>query len=250
MLFTLKKNLGYRRSYAFPRRIRSLEGDRMRPVVGLPRVKRASVAILAATFVCVALAGLQGCKGKDTPNLSTKGLVVESTGTVQAPLSVEASGPTSADVPTSSAADAANALAAAQSPKVATIWPAKVGAFAKSFKGPVWYPKTTPKGFKVDSLDIVELEPGSGLICDIVYVSGEKSVGFTQGSPKTRDYEIVSTGKVPWGTDTADVVLEDPADPKSPQMIVYNKGGNFAELYGDASFAELKAMAASMVAVK
>ena len=33
-------------------------------------------------------------------------------------------------------------------------------------------------------------------------------------------------------------------------MIVYSKGGNFAELYGDASLAELKAMAASMVPVK
>ena len=33
-------------------------------------------------------------------------------------------------------------------------------------------------------------------------------------------------------------------------MIVYNNGGNFAELYGDASIAELKAMAASMVPVK
>ncbi len=102
---------------------------------------------------------------------------------------------TSADVPTSSAADAANALAAAPAPKVKTLWPPKVGAFAKSFRGPVWYPKTIPSGYKTDSIDIVELEPGSGLICDIIYVNGEKSLGFTQGSPKTRDYEIVSIGE-------------------------------------------------------
>jgi hypothetical protein len=221
----------------------------MRSAVEPSRARRAAIAI-TVVLLAASVIGLQGCKDINAPKTSTKGLVVDETGTVQAPLSVETTGLTSADVPTSSAADAANALAAAPAPKVSTIWPAKVGAFGKSFKGPVWYPKTIPKGFKVDSLDIVELEPGSGLICDIVYVSGEKSLGFTQGSPKTRDYEIVSTGKVPWGTETADVVYEDPADPKSPQMIVYNNGGNFAELYGDASFAELKAMAASMVAVK
>ena len=79
--------------------------------------------------------------------------------------------------------------------QVKTLWPAKVGAFAKSFSGPVWYPKTIPSGYKTDSIDIVELEPGSGLICDIIFVNGEKSLGFTQGSPKTRDYEIVSIGE-------------------------------------------------------
>jgi hypothetical protein len=221
----------------------------MRRFIALTRSERAIVTSAFIALLCVAAVGLQGCKGKNTPNTSTKGLV-ESTGTVQATMSVETTAVTSADVPTSSAADAANALAAAPAPKVSTIWPPKVGAFAKSFSGPVWYPKAIPKGYKSDSIDLVELEPGSGLICDIVYVSGEKSLGFTQGSPKTRDYEVVSTGKVPWGTDTADVVLEDPADPASAQMIVYNKGGNFAELYGDASIAELKAMAASMVAVK
>jgi len=221
----------------------------MRLTIARTRSRRVIVATTAIALLCVSLLGLQGCKGKNTPNTVTKGLV-ESTGTVQASMSVESTALTSADVPTSSVADAANALAAAPAPKGSSIWPAKVGAFAKSFSGPVWYPKTIPKGYKSDSLDIVELEPGSGLICDIVYVNGEKSLGFTQGSPKTRDYEIVSTGKVPWGTDTADVVLEDPADPASAQMIVYNKGGNFAELYGDAGIAELKAMAANMVAVK
>jgi hypothetical protein len=212
-----------------------------------PRVARATVLV---ALLCISLASLQGCKGKDTPNTSTKGLV-ESTGTVQATLSVETTAPTSAEIATTSVADAANALAAAPpAPKTSTVWPSKVGSFAKSFGGPVWYPKTIPKGYKTDSLDIVELEPGSGLICDIIYVSGEKSLGFTQGSPKTRDYEIVSAGKVPWGTETADIVYEDPADPTSAQMIVYSSGGNFAELYGDASIAELKAMAASMVPVK
>jgi hypothetical protein len=221
----------------------------MRRTTALTSSQRVVVTSAVIALLCASFVGLQGCKGKNTPNTSTKGLV-DSTGTVQATMSVEPTMPTSADIPTSTVADAANALAAAPAPKVSTIWPPKVGAFAKSFKGPVWYPKTIPKGYQSDSIDLVELEPGSGLICDIVYVSGEKSLGFTQGSPKTRDYEIVSTGKVPWGTDIADVVLEDPADPASAQMIVYSKGGNFAELYGDASIAELKAMAASMVAVK
>lgn len=222
----------------------------MRSASLLPRAQRATAAVFAITLLCTGLLGLQGCKGKDGPTTTTKGLVVESTGTVEATSSVEVTAPTSAEVPTSFPADAANALAAAPAPKTPTLWPQKVGAFAKSFNGPVWYPKSIPKGYKIDSTDIVELEPGSGLICDIIYVSGEKSIGFTQGSPKTRDYEIVSTGKVPWGTETADVVLEDPIDPASPPMIVYNNGGNFAELYGDASLAELKAMAASMVPVK
>jgi hypothetical protein len=221
----------------------------MRRIAVATRGQRVLIAAATLALLCVSLAGLQGCKGRNTPNTITSGLV-EATGTVQATASVEASAVTSVDVPTSTVADAANALASAPAPKVKTAWPVKVGAFAKSFNGPVWYPKSIPKGYKTDSMDIVELEPGSGLICDIIYVSGEKSLGFTQGSPKTRDYEIVSTAKVPWGTETADVVSEDPSDPASAQMIVYSKGGNFAELYGDASLAELKAMAASMVAVK
>ena len=209
--------------------------------------------LLIAALLGTAAVGLQGCKGSDTPKVSTQGIVVEATGTVQATLTPEATSTpiTSAEVPETDAAAAANALAADPGPTAPSgIWPAKVGAFAKSFSGPVWYPKTIPAGYKIESLDIVELEPGSGLICDIIYTKGESSIGLTQGSPKTRDYEIVSAGKVPWGTETADLMYEDPADKSSPQMIVYLKGGNFAELYGDASLAELKAMAASMVPVK
>jgi len=211
-----------------------------------PRVAR----FLSAAAVCVVLLGLPGCNSIDTPKVSTQG-IIESTGTVEATASLLTTAPTSAEVPTSTAADAANALAADPGPTAPSgIWPAKVAAFAKSFKGPVWYPKAVPAGYKVESLDIVELEPGSGLICDIVYTKGESSIGFTQGSPKTRDYEIESAGKVPWGNETADLVYEDPADKSSPQIIVYLKDGNFAEIYGDASIAELKAMAASMVPVK
>lgn len=210
---------------------------------------RRVAALIAVAVLCLFASGLQGCGSKDTPNISTKD-VVESTGTVQATLSVDVAATTSVDPIASTAADAANALAADPGPVAAAGWPAKVGSFAKSFKGPAWYPKSIPKGYKAESIDIVELEPGSGLICDIVYTSGEKSIGFTQGSPKTRDYEIVSVGKVPWGAETADLVYEDPADKASAQMIVYSSGGNFAELYGDASIAELKTMAASMVAVK
>jgi hypothetical protein len=102
----------------------------------------------------------------------------------------------------------------------------------------------------VDGIDVLELETGSGLVCDIVYMSGDKELEFMQGSPKTREYDIVSVGKVPWGTETADVVYEDPADPTTPKMIVYSKNGTLAELSGTASFEELKAMAASMVAAK
>ena len=107
-----------------------------------------------------------------------------------------------------------------------------------------------PTGYKFDSLDIVEFDPGSGLVCDIVFTKGDKVLQFTQGSPKNRDYEIVSAGKVPWGTGTADIVHQDPADQSTPVMIVYNKGGNFAELSGDVSTRSSRRSPTSMVVVK
>ncbi len=117
-------------------------------------------------------------------------------------------------------------------------------------RSPVWYPKSLPAGWKVDSVDVVELDIGTGLVCNIVFLKGDTAIVFTQGSPKSRSYEVVSAGKVPWGTETADVVHQDPADPATPVIIVYNRGGNFAELQGDVSVAQLKEIAKGMVPVK
>ncbi len=63
----------------------------MRRNAWLPRARRTAAAFVVVALVGVALAGLQGCKGKDAPNTVTSGLV-ESTGTVQATASVEATG--------------------------------------------------------------------------------------------------------------------------------------------------------------
>lgn len=224
----------------------------MRRFAASPRV-RCAAKFTVVTLCAVALVAATGCKSINKANTETNN-VVESTGTVQATMSAE---PTATEVPTQTAVatevvpGAPAPVPVAPAPKAApALWPSKIGTFAKNFKGPVWYPKYLPKGYKVDSLDVIELEPGSGLVGDIIYMSGEKTLGFTQGSPTTRDYEIVSVGKVPWGTETADLVHEDPSDTTTPQMIVYVNGGNFAELYGDAGLAELKKVAASMVPVK
>ena len=219
-----------------------------------------------AVLVCSGLS-LGACRSRSRAVLQSSDVPVEA-GTVQASMPVDSQPPTtSATTPTPNAGAVAapgagtSGISAStpQAPQTSQgnakkapvgIWPQKVGSFSTSFKGPVWYPKHIPAGFKIDSLDVVEFDPGSGLVCDIVYLNGDKVVQFTQGSPKTRDYEIVSVGKVPWGTETADVVHEDPTDKTTPIVIVYSKGGNFAELTGDVSDAELKAIAASMVAVK
>jgi hypothetical protein len=221
----------------------------MRQAFALPRARRAAgfTVVVVATFALLAVAG---CTSVNSVNTETKN-VVDSTGTVQASMSAE---PTGSDSVLSTAPAPApgspGAVAPSTKPGVATVWPTKVGTFAKNFKGPVWYPKYMTAGYKLDSLDVVEFDPGSGLVADIVYLNGEKTIGFTQGSPATRDYEIVSVGKVAWGTEQADIVYEDPEDTTSPQMIVYSKGGNFAELYGDAGIGELTKVAASMVPVK
>lgn len=132
----------------------------------------------------------------------------------------------------------------------AGTWPAQVGDFAKKVKSPVWYPSAIPKDMTIDALDVLELEPGTGLVCDIFFVGESTEIGFIQGSPKTREYVIISLGKVPWGTEKADVTYEDPEDTSSPRMIVYNSKDNLAELVGGVDFDQLKAVAASMVLVK
>ena len=87
-------------------------------------------------------------------------------------------------------------------------------------------------------------------MCDAYFIAGDHDLDLLQGSPNARQYEILSIGKVPWGTETADVVYADPEDTTSPKMIVYNGKGNLAELTGEVTFEQLKSVAASMVLVK
>ncbi|MDO8964537.1 MAG: hypothetical protein Q7W30_08625 [Coriobacteriia bacterium] len=206
----------------------------MRPVQGTAALRLALVA------ACLSLVALAGCAPPPSIDLSDPEAAVDSTGTVQATMAADPSAPVD---PTSPAT--ATPAAPVKGP-----WPARVGTFAKSFKGPVWWPMYIPKGFKIDNVDVVEFEPGSGLVCDIAFASGDKAIVFTQGSPKTREPDAVSGTKVPWGSESGDVMYEDPADPNSPKYIIYYAKGTLVELAGDVSFEELKAVAASMVPVK
>ncbi len=234
------------------------------PVVG--RALRLAVIIMLAV---VALSS-GACKSRDEPITEVSAPV--STGTVQAttPIdpnliavpSVQTS--TSQTTPTAAAPvapvapavpdPAPETFAEATAPdptKAGAWWPKRVGTFAAGFTGPTWYPKYLPPGYKFESLDIVEFDAGeSGLACDIIFLNGDKVLQFTQGSPKSRDYEIVSAGKAPWGTATANITHQDPADKTTPVMIVLKKDGNLAELSGDVSTEVLKKVAASMVVVK
>jgi predicted small lipoprotein YifL len=195
--------------------------------------------IAAATLAILALT-IAGCGAKEPVKTTVKPTQV-ATESVTPTATVVATTPvTPAPAPAKPAEPAA--------PK--GPWPAKVGTFSVKFKGQVWYPTKLPAGMKVDSLDVLEFEPGSGLVCDIVFLAGENEIDYMQGSAKTREFDIVSIGKVPWGTATADVVYEDPEDTTSPKDIIYNAKGTLCELYGGSSFEELKAVAASMVLVK
>lgn len=237
----------------------------MRQSIASPSNRRAwrfaVVAVLA-----LSVTSLVACKARDGAITEQSGSKVE-TGTVQAtpevtPTVAATVAPAPSEVLTSAPATSTAAITApvskpatpAAKPKPVAAkpaWPAKVAAFAKSFKKPVWYPQAVPKGFKPDSVDVVEMDPGTGLVCDVVLLRDGKVIQFTQGSPTVRAYEFVSAGKVPWGTKgKADVVRQDPADPKSPIIIVFQKDGNLAELSGDVSPEALKAIAASMVLVK
>lgn len=196
------------------------------------------LVLLAVALAASVLLALAGCGSKDTPRTVTEG-AVESTGTVQAALPAVKGAPTGT-----------NTNEVTKSRGVAATYPVKVSSFAKSFGRASWYPRYLPKGFRIQALDVVELEPGSGLVCDVTYSNGAKGLEYVQGSPKTRTYDVVSAGKVTWGSEKADVVYEDPSDSRSRRIIVYNRGANLAELSGDVSFAELKAVARSMVRVK
>ncbi len=125
-----------------------------------------------------------------------------------------------------------------------------MATYARNVKFPVWYPKTLPAGYKLDTVDIVEFDPGTGLVCSLVFLNGNKALVFTQGSPKAHGYPITSAGKTAWDGQRADVMYQDPADKTTPPMIIYNSGGNFNELQGDPGLADLKKVAASMVLVK
>jgi len=143
-------------------------------------------------------------------------------------------------------APAVEATLAPTGGEVAGPWPSKVGVFASSYKGQVWYPLRQPSAMRVVSLDVIELEPGSGLVCVTVWSDGKKAVQLMQGSPKSRSGEIDSAGKVAWGSEKADIVRDDPTDSNSAVTIVYFDKGTLAELSGEASLDELKAVAASM----
>jgi len=138
------------------------------------------------------------------------------------------------------------ATLAAGNGEVPGPWPAKIGGFAASYKGRVWYPSRSPSSMSVVSLEVVEFEEGSGLVCTTVWSDGTKAVQLTQGSPKSRSYKIVSDGKVAWGSEEAEIVHDDPTDSSSPATIVYAAKGTLAELSGDVSLDELKAVAVSM----
>ncbi|NTU71946.1 MAG: hypothetical protein HGB10_09040 [Coriobacteriia bacterium] len=220
-------------------------------------------AVAAFISVVILPLSLAACKSKDQAIVESTTSPV-ATGTVQAqplvdpstiavpelPADTQSLSPAAASANPQESADSFAEAIAPDPAKPNTFWPKRVGDFAARFAGPVWYPKHLPVGYKFESLDIVEFDPGSGLVCDIVFTSGEKVLQFTQGSPKNRDYEIVSAGKLAWGSGTANLVHMDPADKSTPIIAVYSKGGSFAELTGDVSTAELKAVAASMVSVK
>ena len=226
-------------------------------------IRRRAWRLVAIALVIGTGLSLVACKSKNQAITENASAPV-STGTVQATLPVdptmiavpELPPTTSTVVPTATPTNPganSDSFAAATAPdpaKPGTFWPKRVGDFASAFKGSAWYPKYLPKGYKFNSLDIVEFDPGSGLVCDIIFTKGEKVLQFTQGSPKNRDYEVVSSGRVPWGTGIAWIVHQDPADTSTPVILVYNDGANFAELSGDISNSDLKAIAASMVAVK
>jgi hypothetical protein len=236
-----------------------------------------SLALLAQAF---ALSGCS-CVRFDEPITETQGAIV-ATGTVQAPLPGETTA--SANAPQAQAASSSPAAAApapqqqtpltkapqtqevapppsssakatnpyaTPPPMSSNIWPVRLGKFAAALKIPVWYPKQLPKGYKVLSCDTVEYEPGSGLVADTVFTDGNGGLNLRQGSPKARGYQdMVPAGKVPWGTEQADIVYQDPISKSSP-MIVYYKGGTMAELEGTSiTFEQLKAVAASMVPVR
>lgn len=197
-----------------------------------PSAPRAAACPLIAILALGTVLFATGCSPKAPARTATKPPAV-TTGSVT---------PTASVAPT--------ATPPVTPPKTSGAWPAQVATFASKLKGQVWYPTTLPKGMKLDSVDVFEIEPGTGPVCDAYFVAGDLGIDLLQGSPNSREYDFVSIGKVPWGTETADVVYEDPEDSTSPKSIVHNAKGNLAELSGGVSFEQLKSVAAGMVLVK
>ena len=216
--------------------MRRIVSPRLRGMFGI-------AVLLIAMLATLLLAGC-ACTPIDQPIEEQGG--VESTGTVQADMPIQ----TTPTVDTTTPGSVTPTTA--PEPTAPAPWPAKVGTFAKNFKKEAWFPIYIPKGYKIDSVDVVEMDKGTGLVCDMVYLNGDKVLQFTQGSPKDRSYAIVSAGRVPWGSagNKADIVYQDPTDTSTPPYIVYSHGGTFIELQGDPSLAELKKVAASVVPVK
>jgi hypothetical protein len=239
-------------------------------------VTRRLTHVFVLALACVLLVSAAGCKRKNTPIIEFVDAPV-SAPTVEATMSVQPSSTPSASTSSSAAAPTGKVtvpgskgnditLKGSNAPPAAgtveapmkkqaptnknTLWPTKVATFHLNYNGEAWWPKSVPAGYKIDSLNVVEFDRGSGLVCDTIWVSGGKMVELIQGSPKNRAYSYTSSGKTAWGTGTADVVRQDPSDLTAPVTIVYNKGGTFAELSGDLTLTQLKAMAASMVPVK
>ena len=216
--------------------------------------------VLVVALACALLLVPVGCKKRNAPIIQfvdtpVTAPTVEATMSVQ-PSSTATAPPSTGTTSTSLEGGSSGAGAPAEAPLARTappgntLWPTKVATFKLNFSGPVWYPKGVPSGFKIDSLNVVEFDPGTGLVCDIVWLRNGKVLQLMQGSPTNRSYPVVSSGKTKWGTETADIVRQDPSDPAAPVIIVYNRGGNFAELSGDLTTSQLKAIAASMVPVK
>ncbi len=180
--------------------------------------------IWAVAACCLALA-LSGCKPINEPN------------------TVKADGPVAAEAVQATLTAPADSASGG-------IWPPKVDAYAADYEGPVWYPRDLPDGYSVVSLDVVEMQTDSGLVCDIVFLKGDDAITFTQGSDEGRMSDIASLEQVAWGEEQADVISQDPTDDASPKMIVFSTGDTLAELSGTVDLDTLKSVAASMMPVK
>lgn len=199
-----------------------------------------SLAVAAVALVVVFVSVSAGFRGTVTSTSSTA-----ATTTAGAITTVEPAAPR------------AQAGSAAPEGFVRAKPPKEFATFAKDFAsfgrdpstqapGRAWYPSVLPAGFAVDVVDLSEMQVGSGPLCDITYVKGEGWIGFTQGSPTMRDYEIAVVETVPWGSEKAAVTYEDPEDATSRRYIVYSVGRNLVELSGDVTFQQLKQIAAGM----
>ncbi len=77
-------------------------------------------------------------------------------------------------------------------------WPEKVGRFSVSSEGATGHPTDRPDGFEIDTVDVIELEPETGLVCNVVLLKGNEAIVFMQGSPLARQYGIDPVDTVPW----------------------------------------------------